>query len=397
VKSAFAHRFEKGLKRLIFGFAHVFVHVRRHSSVEPQSVQKILVIRQHNQMGDMLCAAPLLKALRATYPGAHIALLARPMNSAVMIGAPYLDEVIIYDKKKFISSPFGLYHFARQLRRRRFDLAIVPSTVAMSVTSDVLAFLSRARRRVGPASLEGKKNLTGYLYHIRVPLAWSKYSDVHQTRRNLAIAAALNLEKVSPELDLGLSQDELDAGAELLGENAKQQGRLLIGFHPGAAKVPNRWDALHFAEIANRCAEILGAALVITAGPDDDDPLREMVSNVPNEYLLLKNEPVRHVAAVIAHCDLYVTNDTGMMHVSAAAGTPTLSLFGPTDPLQWAPPGSKHRFILGRGASVRAIPVEKVWSVLLRMLQLRPGQSRADESRQARSSTPALSPAEIKE
>ena len=75
-----------------------------------------------------------------------------------------------------------------------------------------------------------------------------------------------------------------------------------------------------------------------------------------------------------------MTNDTGMMHVAAAAGTPTLSLFGPTDPLQWAPPGSAHRFILGKGGSVRSIPVEKVWSVLLMMLQMRPPVQSAEDA-----------------
>ena len=82
---------------------------------------------------------------------------------------------------------------------------------------------------------------------------------------------------MAPELDLGLTPEELDEGAARLG--ALEAGRLVIGFHPGAAKIPNRWDALHFAEIANRCAEIFDAALVITAGPDDDAPLQEMLSN----------------------------------------------------------------------------------------------------------------------
>ncbi len=356
------------MKRLIFGLAHVFIHVRRVESVDPATVRSILVIRQHNQLGDMLCAVPLLKALRATYTQAHIALLARPLNSAVLTGAAFLDEVIVYDKARYAGSPFAILRFAKELRLRRFDLAVVPSTVAMSVTSDLLAFLSRARRRIGPASLDGRHNVSGYLHHIRVPLAWPRYSDVHQTQRNLDIAAALQLRDVPAELDLGLGADELEAGAALLDGIDRSNGRLVIGFHPGAAKVPNRWDALHFAEIANRCAEILGAALVITAGPDDDDPIREMTMNVPNDHLLLRNEPIRLVGAVIAHCDLYISNDTGMMHVAAAAGTPTLSLFGPTDPLQWAPPGAQHHFILGRGGDVRAIPVEKVWGLVLRML-----------------------------
>jgi ADP-heptose:LPS heptosyltransferase len=108
---------------------------------------------------------------------------------------------------------------------------------------------------------------------------------------------------------------------------------------------------------------------VITAGPDDDDPLREMTLNMPNACLVLHNEPIRQVAAVIHHCDVYLTNDTGMMHVAAGVGTRTLSLFGPTDPLQWAPPGDAHRFILGAGGDVNDISAEKVWHVIMHMLR----------------------------
>jgi ADP-heptose:LPS heptosyltransferase len=89
--------------------------------------------------------------------------------------------------------------------------------------------------------------------------------------------------------------------------------------------------------------------------------------NVPNDYMLVR-APVRAAAAVLQRCAIYVTNDTGMMHVAAAVGTPTLSLFGPTDPLQWAPAGGRHRFILGSGQSVRSIAADKVWSVLMEML-----------------------------
>jgi ADP-heptose:LPS heptosyltransferase len=201
-----------------------------------------------------------------------------------------------------------------------------------------------------------------------VDLDWRKDPTRPQTRRNLDIASILVLNPVSQELEIGLTPEELRQGEEMIAR--KSGGReIVVGFHPGAAKIPNRWDALCFAEIANRCAEIYGAFIVITAGPDDDEPLREMTLNMPNACLVMHNEAIRDVAAVIANCDLYLTNDTGMMHVSAGVGTPTLSLFGPTDPLQWAPHGLQHRFILGRENSVENIPVDKVWLVLTKMLQ----------------------------
>lgn len=359
---------EKWFKRALFGFFRLFVHVRPVTTVTRDSVRNILVVRQHNQLGDMLCAVPLLRALRATYPSAHIALLARPLNSEILRGAPYLDEIIVYDKLKFLRNPLQVWRFGRALKQRNFDLALTPSTVSMSVTSDVLTFFSGARRRIGPGSINGKKNHTSYFYNVKAELDWRQDPTRHQTERNIDVASILVLEPVPLELEIGLSDEEVQRGAEQIARKQAEPG-LVVGFHPGAAKIPNRWDALHFAEIANRCAEIFGAFIVITAGPNDDDPLHEMTLNMPNACLVMQNEPIRQVAAVIRNCDVYVTNDTGMMHVSAGVGTPTLSLFGPTDPLQWAPPGRDHRFILGAMNDVNTISTEKVWHVLIGMLR----------------------------
>jgi ADP-heptose:LPS heptosyltransferase len=361
-------KLEKGVKRFLFSLLRMFVHSRTVTTVPRSSVRRILVIRQHNQLGDMLCAVPLFRALRRTYPDAHIALLSRPLNSEILRGSTVLDEIIVYDKAKFLQSPLQVFRFGRALKRREFDLAITPATVSMSVTSDVLAWLSGAPRRIGPASLNGKKNLTGYFYNVQVDLDWSTDPNKHQTQRNLDIASILVLEDDSIELHIGLSDEERSVGRATL-DAARGARDVVVGFHPGAAKIRNRWDALRFAEIANRCAEIYGAFIVITAGPDDDEPLREMSLNMPNLCLVLHNEPIRHVASVISHCDVFVTNDTGMMHVSAGVGTPTLSLFGPTDPLQWAPPGSRHRFILGSGGTLDSISTDKVWTVLSHTLR----------------------------
>ena len=361
-------RIEKGFKRFLFSIVRLFVHSGTVTTVPRSSVHRILVIRQHNQLGDMLCAVPLFRALRRTYPDAHIALLSRPLNSEILRGSSVLDEIIVYDKSRFLRNPLQVLRFGRALKRKGFDLAITPATVSMSVTSDVLAYLSHASRRIGPASLSGKKNLTGYVYNIRVDLDWTHDPNRHQTQRNLDIASILVLEDASLELHIGLTSEEIDGGRELI-DKKRGERDVSIGFHPGAAKKPNRWDALRFAEIANRCAEIYGAFIVITAGPDDDEPLREMTLNMPNQCLVMHNEPIRTVASIIRQCDVYITNDTGMMHVSAGVGTPPLSLFGPTDPLEWAPPGFRHRFILGHGGSVDNISAEKVWMVLTRMLR----------------------------
>ncbi len=358
---------EKGFKLLLFGALSLLVHSRKVRAVDPAGVRSVLVIRQHNQLGDMLCVIPLLRALKATYPGVRVGVLARPLNGPVLEGNPHIDELFIFDKRAFLRKPTAFFSFLHRIRKRRFDLAVTPATVSMSVTSDLLALLSRARIRIGPGMLNGKRNVTGYVYNVRVGLDWRGREFVHHTERNLDVARILELKEVSRELEMGLTEEELAHGRSFVEASLKQR-RLVVAFHPGAAKVQNRWDALRFADLANRCAEILGAFLVVSAGPDDEEPVREMLLNMPNEHLVTWGIPLRPLAGLFAHCDAVVTNDTGIMHVAAAAGAPVLSLFGPTDPLQWAPLGGRHRFILGRECRLDGITVEKAWEVLNAML-----------------------------
>ena len=116
---------------------------------EAETIERLLVIRQQNQMGDMLCAVPALRGLRKRFPGARISLVAAAINSEVMRGNPWIDEVLVYDKRRQMRNPFHLPVFIAGLRRRRFDAALVLNTVSFSVTSMMLSAASGARLRIG--------------------------------------------------------------------------------------------------------------------------------------------------------------------------------------------------------------------------------------------------------
>jgi len=102
-------------------------------------VRRLLLIRQHNQMGDMLLAGPVFRGLRRRFPRARISLVAAPINTDVMLNNPFVDEVFVYAKKERHRNPLALAGFVRELRRRRFDAAIVLGSVSFSVTSMLLA------------------------------------------------------------------------------------------------------------------------------------------------------------------------------------------------------------------------------------------------------------------
>ena len=361
------HKFKHFLSLLLR-----FVVGSRPISVTPQSVfKRILVIRQHNQLGDMLCIVPLLRALREKYPAAYIALMASPANYEVMLNNRYVNSVINYDKREILGKGWKgwrhLFSFVKSLRRSRFDLAIVPSTVSTSFTSDMFAYLSGAPIRIGASSLDGRENPSGFWFNVSVELDWGLTPDRHQTLRHLDIAQPLGLTSQNLELEITLDSNEREEANSFLLRRLVNN-RISIAYHPGAGKVLNRWDPKTFSQVANALAAEHNAATLITFGPMDDEPVSAMVDSLNVSPIIVRNKPIREVAAILSQVRLVITNDTGIMHVAAAVGVPVLSLFGPTNPRQWAPIGTRNRYIRGEGGDINNITVTEVLAHAREML-----------------------------
>lgn len=359
--------FKKGLTAIL-GF--VFPS-RRPRETYPKNLQRILVVRQHNQLGDMLCVVPTLRALHAAYPGVQISLMTSPVNHDVMWHNRYLADTILFDKREFLRGKTlrlgRLLAFAARLRREKFQIVLVPSTVSTSFTSDLMAFLSGAPIRVGAASLDGKANPSAFFFNVSVTLDWRQQPHRHQTLRNMDILVGSGISTPDLSLELTLNQDEEIAGKFFV-HKVKAGKTLAIGYHPGAGKPPNRWPADRFATLIDLIADRVDAAAFVTCGPMDQDQVDEVQRAVKAPVEIIRNQPIRHVASILKHLDLYITNDTGLMHVAAAVGVPVLSLFGPTDPEQWAPMGYKNRYICGDGGDISNISMEQVVAATMEML-----------------------------
>jgi ADP-heptose:LPS heptosyltransferase len=283
-----------------------------------------------------------------------------------------LDEVINFDKGEFLDQR-GLHvgklmTFLKNLRRLCFDVVIVPSTVSVSFTSHIFAYLSKAPIRIGAGSIDGTENPSRFLLNATVELDWRSTPHRHQTLRNLDIAKAISVHTEGLAIELTLTEQEIEEGKRKYIKE-KDTRALVIGFHPGAGKKPNCWPAEGFASVANRLSMEFDAAVFVTAGPMDNIDINQMTAGLETPYYLMKNLPLRLVASIIANTRLFISNDTGLMHVAAAVGVPVLSLFGPTDPEQWAPIGSQHRYIVGRDGNMSFISVEEVLETARGMLR----------------------------
>jgi len=333
-------------------------------------VRNILIVRQHNQLGDMLCSVPLFAALRHKFPDAHITLVASPINYEILFSDinPYINEVITYDK----SGPRSIRRFLKKLRKRNYQIGIVPSTVSVSRTSHIINYLSKAKVKVGVKSINGRKNETEFLLNIKSDFMWDE-QKLHQIERNLDIGRQIGCD-LPPEdrrIKIVLGEDEIIFAQKFISANFPDSKRPVITFHPGAGKTQNKWSIDNFILLAESMHRAYNCYVLITSGRIDESVTTEMKGKLEKlgiESVILKDTPVRKVGAVIKMSDLYITNDTGVMHVAEGVDANIVSLFGPTNAYEWAPKGINNIPIQSKTDSINEITVEEVFDASAKIL-----------------------------
>ncbi len=371
-KEGYGKRSERLVKRLARKLLAVLSSRRNSSSalhIDPSSIKKVIVIRQHNQFGDVLCTVPLLRALRKKFNLDELAVVVSPQNISALAGSKQVTDLVNYDKLAFYRHPSLFLEFVRKLRRG-YDLLLVPSNVSISLTNDVMSFFVKAKYKLGPGSLESKANRTASVYDVAVNLDWEN-SVAHQYYRNMKVAEPLGINRNDDDGGLEYTVDPVEAAdVRSMVERIGSGGAKKIALHAGAGKPPNRWDVAGFAALSELLHDELDADIFITEGPMDHEVIDRLAGILTVPFVRVRNKAISFVAALLKQMDVVVTNDTGIMHLAAAVGTSTISLFGPTDPLQWAPLGRRHKFILGKGGDINTIEVSKVFDSVLKLTQV---------------------------
>jgi len=302
---------------------------------------RILVVRQHNQMGDMVCATPCFRALRETWPTAEIALVTAPVNAGVVRHNPHLDRLFLFEQRLW-RRPSALRRFMGELRGFAPELAFVLNSVSFSVTSAMLALWSGARWVVGGDSRPFGSEISARAYSLQLP--GSPVLDRHAVEHSLAPLRAVGITTTDLSTVVVSSPDEQACAADLV-RDLLPPGPFWA-LHPGAGKRQNLWPAERFAAVAVRAAQA-GHPVLVLHGPADQEAVAVLCAALPSSgaavgapIVVAPPLSVGAGAAVLARADRFLCNDTGVMHVAGALGVRTVALFGPTDPGLWKPPSS---------------------------------------------------------
>jgi len=293
--------------------------------------KKILVLR-YRFIGDTILTVPFLRNLRRAEPDAHISWVVAPGTASVVQGIPYVDELIFWDPVTIHADSRGTHRtlgdklgFIRGLRSRQFDTVYV---LKRSFGSALMGFLSGARSRVGFAT-EGRS----FLLTRSVPYR----HDQHEVQNFLDVLRADNVPVLDDYLEFWTSSEEDAAVDELLELNGIGRTEQLVALHPFSSIGERGWHMDNFGALAQHVGRNGYHPLVL--GAPNDHPMYEAFAERfgAGSVDLVGKCSLRVTMALLKRCALFIGNDSGIMHLAAAAGIPLVAIFGPQSPVKFGP------------------------------------------------------------
>ena len=305
-------------------------------------MKNILLIRL-SSLGDIVLTSPAIRAVRQHFPQARISMLVARQSADLLTENPHLAEVIPFDRKAVNKDTGEMKRIIRLLRERRFDLSI---DFQRKFRTSLLAYLSGAKCRVGYHQPHG------VLCTVRVrdlntkAIRAGRIASLHAIDRYFDLLHPIGIEPTDRTLELFITEADRTFAREMIGTKGIEANRLKVGLFPGAGWKLREWMPDRFAAIGDRAAKHFDAQVLLFGGAHEVELVRQMRDLMTTETTLLAGTlRIRQLAALIEQCDLFITNDTGPMHVAAAMHTPTVALFGPGDHIRFQPLDPIHTTI----------------------------------------------------
>jgi len=281
-----------------------------------------VLVALYGGIGNVVLATSMLETIAQGLADSTVDVWCQPGAAAeICRRIPNVEKVLIGGRDA-VSSDYDLF---------------VANCVAPPLRASLFGLLSGASIRAGR---DPTRSHLGFLFNCRGDCGPSE----HEVDRNLNIVKAIGLTPSRREPFVNVSDEHRAAAREILGQCAALGGPV-IGLHPGcgAAQSFKRWGRSKFAELVRRLSQDHGATAILFGGPEET-ALAEAVAG-EHGRVVAGRLSLLETAALIEQCDMFISNDSGLMHVAAAVGTPTVGIFGPTRPEKNRPYGRGHTVV----------------------------------------------------
>ncbi|HEY3105039.1 MAG TPA: glycosyltransferase family 9 protein [Pyrinomonadaceae bacterium] len=329
------------------------------------SPRNMLVI-DFGQLGDVVMSLPALRAIREQFPHARITVAAGKPSSQIVELSGYADEVIAVDRVALRDGfkPLAILRIlnvVKDIRRREFDFVIDLHSFS---ETNLMGFLSGASKRL--FARRPGRSLDFLANFSPKPPVDRNDPDQHLVDRYLDVLKPLGITEAAriPKINTRAHDDRtVDS---MLKKAKAESGAPLVGLFPGAGHPGRCWPTRKWAELADFLIRNDGVRPVVFVGPEERAVASEMRRLFPSSAVFLQKLSIGELAAAQARLAVFVSNDTGPVHIAAAVGTPIVVLIGRPTPHAYIPLADSKRLIFSHG--VHTIEVEEVYSAARELL-----------------------------
>jgi heptosyltransferase II len=293
-----------------------------------------ILVRATNWVGDAIMALPALRAVRARFPEARIAIVARPYVADIYRGQEICDELISYDPQGTHKGLGGRERLARELRAQKFDVALL---LQNAFDAAWLAWRAGVPERIGYAR-DGR----GLLLTKKIPVPKRGEIPAHEQFYYLELLRRAGwIDSLPGEsfVRLDLSGEHCRQAEETLSSAGARRNAPRIAIGAGASYGSAKcWPPDRFADFVNRFRSHTDADVILFGTAAEQKVSDAIVAEIKGPSIgLVGKTAIADLPALLSRCQLFVGNDSGAMHVAAAVGLPVIAIFGPTDPHGTAP------------------------------------------------------------
>ncbi len=298
-----------------------------------------------SSIGDVVQTLPALEAIKKTYPDSDITWVVEEAAAGILDGHPLISRLLISRRKawtRMLINPVTLFQglaniirFFHELRSTRYDVAIDFQGL---LKSGILIGLARARRKIG---FDRTRELSHLFLNERLP---AYDIEKHALERYLDVARYLGARDPSPACTLPIESEISVVTQRIAG--LKLEGRPVVAINPVARWKSKLWSERKFAELADRLISERNAVVIFTGSPDDRAADARIISMMKQRAVNWAGQTtLKELAALASLSAVFITTDTGPMHLAAAAGGRVVALFGPTAPWRTGPYGPSNAVV----------------------------------------------------
>lgn len=316
-------------------------------SINENAIQRILLIRL-SSIGDVLFASPVAEKLRQRFPKAHITWVVETKSKDVIVGNPFVDEVLVWNRKswnknarqekKYLQLINLNYKFSQSIRALKPDLVI---NMQDDFRSAVLTHISGAKYRICPANFRKTNKCSA---NILVDNTAVKHSML----KYVSLLSPLGIDIKDTHMTMPFTTEDIAYADDLLIEQDLQSKQFVI-LNPAASSEKKIWPSKYYAALADLLIEKCNTPVVFLGAEPDRALVAEIISQMNHKaYDFSGKTTLNQLGALVQKAKLFISGDTGPLHIAAAVRTPTVSLFGHTNPEKYAPLGDSNIVLTGK-------------------------------------------------